>query len=60
MCNLTTSMGWTYYTDANGRPVFKNESTGPILAVYGSLTANGSKVVTWADTDGADQAWLLA
>ena len=60
LCNLTTSMGWMYYTDSYGRAVFKNESTSQILAVYGALTANGSKVVTWADTNGADQAWLLS
>ncbi|MEU6557565.1 RICIN domain-containing protein [Streptomyces sp. NPDC046915] len=59
LCNLTGNMFWSYATDANGHRVIKNEQTRMILGVYGGRTANGSEVVQWADTDGADQDWAL-
>jgi hypothetical protein len=59
LCNLTAEMGWRYYTDRYGRKVFENMRSHMILAVYGGLKANGSAVVQWADTNGADQAWGL-
>ncbi|MGW1563039.1 RICIN domain-containing protein [Streptomyces sp. NPDC002144] len=59
LCNLTGNMFWSYHTNADGNRVIKNSGTGMILGVYGGRTANGSKVIQWADTDGADQDWAL-
>ncbi|MGW2643119.1 RICIN domain-containing protein [Streptomyces sp. NPDC001348] len=59
LCNLAGNMFWSYATDAHGHRVIKNMQTQLILGVYGGRTANGSKVIQWADTNGADQDWSL-